>query len=1174
MGKLALDRWLTWMPRLRALLWRWFGLALPSSLARQVMVLATACLVLSMLGYGYYRARVEAESARHSITAQMIALAKNLATVNAHFLAIGKSDQIEALTLHTATVDGIYSVLVTDINGRPLSEVVNKNGSWSPRYNSDNIEVPSGRSPDSIFEVRPHNTIHRDFLAGARGTMTAWHRIGEAQRPLGWVRINYRLDTFEAIAQNIYLQSAQAVLLASAVTSLLLWLLLRPSMRQLRVATEFASRLDTHMGAKLELRGGAAEIVALGQALNVVSQRLLAEHSALINQTFALDQHAIVSITDLLGNITYANQRFCDISGYQADELMGKNHRIVKSTEHGSEFFESMWRTISQGQVWRGDIKNRKRDGTAYWVHATLVPLVGPDGLPHHYIGIRTDITANKALEQHLKLARDQAEAATLAKGQFLANMSHEIRTPMNAVLGMLHLLQNTDLTRRQRDYVSKADGAARSLLGLLNDILDFSKIDAGKMVLESRLFRLDKLMRDMSVILSANLGVKPVEVLFDIDAAIPKALMGDVLRLQQVLINLSGNAIKFTAKGEVVIGIKLLERLTEAVRLEFFVRDSGIGIAAENQLHIFDGFSQAEASTTRRFGGTGLGLSISKRLVGLMGGDLQLNSELGKGSTFSFQIRLPVPSELPRDLSSVPALPANLQVLVVDDNPTARSVLASMAESLGWQVDVAASGEAAIGLLHVRSAAGLPPYQTIFVDWQMPGMDGWETIQQLHGHSGEGQPPVVVMVTANGREMLLQRTEQEQAQLHGFLVKPVTASMLYDAVAEALSGSAGADPGESSAALQPLLGMQLLVVEDNAINQQVAQEMLSREGAVVSLADNGQLGVDAVRDAMARGQPFDVVLMDIQMPVMDGYAATRALRQDARFAALPIVAMTANAMNSDREACLAAGMNAHVGKPFKLEELIQLLLSLAHPLRLTAAPATAKPGVIVSNPASESALPRVDAVDVDGALDRLGGNTALYVRVLQAFLSDIEKQPDELDSALAAADWAGGLRLLHTLKGLAATVGARYLAAVSRRAEQTLKSALTSPERFDADDALQLKSLFRHAVVATHEVMQRVANQFVGEAKLQVVSDAAQVADSDQRFQQLLHLLQAFDMDALQVFEQLQQDPAWAARPDFEALAQAISLLEFKHAAELCAQFLRGNPVGGALPDGAPDMG
>ena len=389
--------------------------------------------------------------------------------------------------------------------------------------------------------------------------------------------------------------------------------------------------------------------------------------------------------------------------------------------------------------------------------------------------------------------AQALAEQASIAKGQFLANMSHEIRTPMNAILGMLTLLQNTPLSAQQHEFASTTEDAARSLLGLLNDILDFSKIEAGKMTLDPRPFNLDKLLGTLAVILCANIGAKPVVFRYAVDSNVPRYLLGDDMRLQQVLINLGGNAVKFTNQGEVVLRVRVLERTAETVVLAFAVSDTGIGIAPENQAHIFDGFSQAESSTTRRFGGTGLGLSISSRLVQLLGGGLTLDSVVGQGSTFAFQAHFP--------LSSPPVA----QQLPTHDDPAGDTV------------------------------AGAP--------------------------------------------------------------KP-----------------------------QRLRGLHLLVVEDNKINQMVAQGLLSQEGAQVELAEDGQQGVAAVAGART---PFDAVLMDVQMPVMDGYAATRAIRQELGLAGLPIIAMTANVMASDRAACLEAGMNEHVGKPFELDQLVATLLRL-----------------------------------------------------------------------------------------------------------------------------------------------------------------------------------------------------------------------------------------------------
>ena len=528
-------------------------------------------------------------------------------------------------------------------------------------------------------------------------------------------------------------------------------------------------------------------VVEMFNQTAVLVQERESSRRALDQQKFALDQHAIVSIADAEGVITYANDKFCQISGYRSDEVLGRNQREIRSGFHPQSFYDGIWKTLSEGGVWHGEICNRNRAGALYWVNATIVPLQGDDHQKIQHITIRTDITGQKGIEGSLKTAKEAAELANASKSQFLANMSHEIRTPMNAILGLLALLQTTELEALQLDYVRKTDGAAKSLLGLLNDILDFSKVEAGKMTLDPRPFRVEKLLRDVSVVLSANMGTKDITLRLDLSRSVPVGILCDDMRLQQVLINLGGNAIKFTHQGEVVVRVRMVERTAVDTLLEFSVKDTGIGIAPENQAFIFNGFSQAEASTTRRFGGTGLGLAISRRLVELMGGELMLDSTLGKGSRFYFQLRFAV----------------------------------------------------------------------------------------------------------------------------------------ADAPAEAPLPSTAANAGRP----QRLAGLRLLVVEDNMINQLVAKTFLMKEGALVTMADNGQLGVTAVAAAPSG---FDVVLMDVQMPVMDGFAATRAIRQELGLTTLPVIAMTANAMASDREECLAAGMNDHVGKPFNLDDLVATLRKYA----------------------------------------------------------------------------------------------------------------------------------------------------------------------------------------------------------------------------------------------------
>jgi signal transduction histidine kinase/CheY-like chemotaxis protein len=767
-----------------------------------------------------------------------------------------------------------------------------------------------------------------------------------------------------------------------------------------------------------------------------------------------------------------------------------------------------------------------------------------PDG---YTVGFRVDVS-------DLVKATEAAEDASRSKSQFLANMSHEIRTPMNAILGLLKLLQNTELTLRQQDYASKTEGAARSLLGLLNDILDFSKVEAGKMTLDPRPFRIDGLMRDLSVILSANVGEKDVEVLFDVDPALPKALIGDDMRLQQVLINLGGNAIKFTAQGVVVVRLRVLAQTPEGVSVEFSVSDSGIGIAAENQAQIFSGFSQAEANTTRRFGGTGLGLAISSRLTALMGGELKVESTLGVGSTFHFQIHMPVAPQIePVSVMPVVSAPVGaLRTLVVDDNPVALDLLQQMVQSLGWPVDAAASGAQALAMVEKGLAEGAP-YRAIFMDWQMPHMDGWRTSQRIRALTLE--PPLIMMVTAHGREMLAQRSAADQAMLNGFLVKPVTASMLFDAIQDALQANALAATGHNPMAPQAvqkpqrLLGMRLLVVEDNKINQMVAQGLLSQEGASVTLADDGQRGVDAVANA----QPgFDVVLMDLQMPVMDGYTATRAIRQQLGNNTLPIIAMTANAMASDRAACLAAGMNDHVGKPFELDHLVALLLRYSG--RTTAQPAfNGKP----ETPAANFTVSHAPGtLDMDAALNRLGGDTEILGQALQSYVQEIVTVSARVAGQLETGELQACARVLHTLKGLSATVGAIHLAQVAAQLESRCKTQLDVAERADVLSALQT------AVQATVQSLEPVLTQYVTVYSVVTPENGENAAVLNeatfrQDLQVLQGLLQNFDMLAQDAFARIRKDHGPALGDALEPLGTAIGLLAFEDAARISAEML-----------------
>jgi len=770
-----------------------------------------------------------------------------------------------------------------------------------------------------------------------------------------------------------------------------------------------------------------------------------------------------------------------------------------------------------------------------------------PDG---HIVGFRIDIT-------ELARATEAAEKASLAKSQFLANMSHEIRTPMNAILGMLTLLRRTPLNPRQADYAVKTEGAARSLLGLLNDILDFSKVEAGKMTLDPHPFRVDQLLRDLGVVLSANVGDKPVEVLFDIDHRLPRLLVGDALRLQQVLINLGGNAVKFTTEGEVVVSVQWLQQQDDAVTLRVAVRDTGIGIAPENQARIFSGFTQAEASTTRRFGGSGLGVAISQRLVALMGGELQLQSTPGQGSCFHFTLTLPVAASA-TDADS-PA-PTALRALVVDDNPTARELLRQMTEGLGWQADVAASGEEALACLAACRAAGRR-HDVVFMDGQMPGLDGWQTAGRIRAGGLDADAPVVVMVTAHGRETLEQRTSEDQARLDAFLVKPVTASMLLDAVVDARRRRDLPHPSvraraTATAGARRLAGLRLLLTEDNLNNQQVAQELLEDEGAVVQVANNGQEGVEAVA---AADPPFDAVLMDLQMPVMDGFTATARMRQDLGQDALPIVAMTANALPSDREACLAAGMNEHVGKPFDIDHLVAVLRRLTGRTPVTAgargpAPAAALPPPLpapLAAPLAEAAA--AAGVDLASALQRMGGKRAVYARMLHKTLVDFERLAARLQGAPAAEGAGEPGRTLHTLKGLAATLGMPALAEAAAAAERRVSAVGAGGDARPACASVGAALAAALPALATLALRLDAADAAAEPAAHQPGEGAALHA----ALAKLALLLEQSDMRATELTPTLRRLAHPALGPRLAQLDAAVDALDFARAAPLCRQLL-----------------
>jgi PAS domain S-box-containing protein len=872
-----------------------------------------------------------------------------------------------------------------------------------------------------------------------------------------------------------------------------------------------------------------------------------------------------VFATDLSQTITVFNKGAERMLGYDASDVVGKRNiailfdrsqvalvRETLSLKLGrepttQEAFDEVG-SGAHGSEWNLLRKDRSLVPTSL----VIAPMYGAAGEHLGYLGIGQDISRQKAYEESLRKAKIEAEQSSVAKSQFVANMSHEIRTPMNAILGMLRLLHSTPLTERQRDYADKTEGAAKSLLGILNDILDFSKVEAGKLELDPEPFLVEQLMADLSVIMSSNLGGKNVDLLFDMDPALPPCLRGDVLRIKQILINLGGNAVKFTQEGQIVIRWALAGLADGVAKIDVTVQDSGIGIAAENQAKIFEGFSQAESNTTRRFGGTGLGLAISQRLIQLMGARLVVSSELGKGSTFGFTFMLPVAEMPPAEdaVQSKVQVRTGLQVLLVDDNPVALSTSSSMMQSLGWHVSQAQTGEQALERVEQDVSGAAEHLDAIFVDWQMPGMDGWQTLRQVKRLYGERPAPALIMLSGQGRELLAKRSQRELELLNGFLVKPLTAGMFGHALMHAFDAPVPAASEESvhAARVHRLHGMRILVVEDNPINQQVAQELLKSEGADVTLADNGRLGVDAVASAQP---PFDVVLMDLQMPVMDGLSAARAIRQELGLATLPVVAMTANAMASDRQACLDVGMNDHVGKPFDLTHLVEVLIRHTH-WQVDATTAVAAAQLAPTPAAVQVQWPQ--GMDGDGALARMGGNIGLFVKTLRAFARDTAMLPDRVDALVNAGDIATARRELHGFKGLTATLGVNALSALAAKAE-----ALAHPSDKPVEQTQQLRVLLaqiRTGVVLWMPALQALAGDLAQENETASDAPARPAADGVNLLDQLSELLEVLrnsDMQAMELHATLRQSCPDELADVFEPLDAAMAELDFEKATIEC---------------------
>lgn len=881
---------------------------------------------------------------------------------------------------------------------------------------------------------------------------------------------------------------------------------------------DLAPEHKTLVNPVLILAALAIIFIILGGVILYRSGQRLSEQEVLFRRFFEQNGLVMLILDARSGKILAANQEAVRFYGYQKSTFSCMHINELNDKPNNEIDFTSP--KLKQPQII--NLKHKLALGESKDVEIYCSPAT--------YRGYRKlfliihDITDHKKTLMHLKETTQAAEAASRAKSIFVANMSHEIRTPMNAVLGLLNLMHYTKLTEIQCDYLSKAETAAKSLLTILNDILDFSKVEEGKLNLENTAFSLDELLLNLSIISSSAIQNKPIELLFDIDSKIPTTLIGDMLRLQQILLNLIGNSIKFTERGEIYFQARLISLTPDKAHIEWRVCDTGIGIPADRLDSIFEGFTQAENSTTRRYGGTGLGLAISRHLVALMGGVLKVKSTQNQGSFFWFDLALKhTANPVPHPSISSKILSSSLYTLIIDTHSNTRTVLSKNLSDLGSSVLTADSGLKAIELVqgfdHIINL--------ILIDQNLPDTSSQDLIKLLRQQWVTKASKIVLMTSYQNYSDFSKSSTPQESQ-NEIIIKPITPANLRDLIRNPHKKTIEKE-WHSYSNQNALAGLKLLLVEDNILNQQVAKALLTHAGATVEIANNGLEAVKAIQNNNQVN--FDAVLMDLQMPEMDGYEATRLMRSEGF--SQPIIAMTANALTSDRVACLAAGMNDHIGKPIDSNTLINTLLKHCS-FAINTSLNKEKSNNTQYKPLTDSSI----NFDLKTALERLGNDEQLFISLINEFATEQPKLISRAQQALELGKKTEAARELHTLKGLLFSIGSITLAEAVKNLESMIKSAAIEAYQ-EQEEFSKLRASLEDGLTTLQGLIKNLESN-----TNQSLEESSESPES--MFIELQKLVSEHNMRAISLYSKLQSFIRELSKEEATNLDKAIHQLDF----------------------------